>query len=1329
MPDTILPGGDLQAGDPTIQTTTGDPNALQYKADQVQGIAADPRGAFARATKLLLTGDRMSNTDAAAINQGLAIAKSYLPDDFTQQEAAKLFSPEEIQGIKDHPIAAGQRAFDILSTATDTDTMMKAITGLQTAKAAAAVQGLDFNKALVPQSKPMEVLDFLFNVLNTPQNALASIPLSIAEGRPDFSKIWGGRGFADVAHAIQIQDPSTQSALEAQAYGSKLTPEQQEALNNYGAGQLVGNLANVSTLAIGGPAGLLGKVPGVIGDIGKGVKFVSEFTDPLNAVAPALAAYKAAKTLRTGDEITDVMKGIAGYGADALNAVKASDAAPDLKAAADNALQFANAVLDVKPGKAMVGDLQNLKNLAGATAQISPDVGKTIAQAVDDFIKGYSKELADAAQAGGNFRKAAPVVQQLVTNPNIVQRGMRAVRRMFVSDAPQYAHKAIDLNPTIEASIMAERGNVAKQMLDTFVIKASKAMKRTPEEIYGMVRDATERPDIINEMVRSGSLAQKDADTIQSIAKLNQKASEDIIMSEAKRGAPITPLEMSDKMVDIPAAGQLPGKVGEVGESLPALRNPDTGAQQVRAADLWKNMQKEYVARRAVNPTDPELPVLEEHMRGLIQATKAHASNLDLLEALAGGERSRESIQYLPHYFTKEARKWIKERDPQFGQGPNGGLLTMMHGSAKQRGDLGKLTISELNDMVAKGELFPDFAKDPRWKGKMPKMFEDNPGALLKARAAKAGASIRAASVQENLAQLAKEQPNVVKVVTEDEWHNLTRYGGAPAGLQILKKLNSVNPVTGEKIYYLVEPDVAKAVDRMLEISNPGALARGFDKVQGLWKKFNLQYVPAYHVRNAFGNVFNNYMAGLNPISDIGRYLDAIHLQTGHPEKVKFLVKGRIWTGDRIMEAAQKQGLFTGSYAAAEGANTNKVMDTIPFKLAQGAEKIPAALGVAGKTMENTGQALEQNARLALFMHELSQGKSPEMAADTVKKFLYDYNDLTTTEKQLWRRVIPFYSFIKKNAVLQMQEMFNPANKSLRNVERIRQAANRSQQQNTIDERYMNDAFADTPKLTVYKDPARQKEVMLRLEGLLPQYDVMRFARWISNLKDQNRADVLDWVDGTLKGLGQIGNDEVMANLTPFPKNIMELAANKNFFTGQPIRRTETDMAPVANFLGGIPVPPEVAHVLKNIRLLGMIDQTVKGNSNMSASGWVNRTPELDNATKAMMWTLGKPAEYDKGMQRAMDHTQAKQRVEDEISGLEYRLRKLQLPSLYQAGKFPANDYAMLRKGADKLGAYISEQQGENTFTAKDRSIVQRLIRFNQKLELWKASYGNNTPK
>lgn len=1326
MADSVLPGGDLNAGDSSGQQNVGDPNALQFSPDEVQRIAKDPVGAFARATKLLLTGERLANTDAAAINQGLAIAKSLLPDNFTQQQAAALYSPEEIEMIHKDPLGSGKRAFDTLASAGDTDTIMKAITGLQTAKAAAAVQGVDFNKVLSPQSKPMEALDFLFNVLNTPQNALASIPLSLAEGKMDLSKIWGGRGFADVSHAMQIQNPAVKEALEARAYGNELTPEQQQVLKDYGGGQLAGNILNLSTLAIGGPAGLIGKAPGIIGKAGRAIKTASEFTDPLNAVAPLVSSIRAAKAIRGADEVTDVIKGIAGYGVDEMSKILKSDAPEDLKASADRAMKFADAVLSKKPGETSVDDLKFLRGLAQEANVVSPEAGKNIAEAIDGFVKGYANDLREANRAGGVFRELPVKQQQLDVNPGFFKKAGRAFRRMFVSDAPEYAHNAIDLHPNIEAAIASERGNVARQMLDTFAVKAAKQLKRTPEEIYGMVRDATERPEVIAGAVRSGELAQKDADLINKMADFNRQATEDILMAEAKRGSIVTPLEMSDKMVAIPEGMSIAGKLAEGGENLPALAGGGAqGAKEMRAADLWKSLQKEYVARRAANPTAPELRNIEENMRGLIKATRAHASTLDMLEGISGLNPSRESIQYLPHYFTKEARKWIKERDPDFGQGPSGGLLTMMHGSLKQRGDLGNLTVSQLNDLVKRGEIFPDFAKDPRWKGAAPKMFEDNPGKLLQARAMKSGSAVRAASVQESLSKLAKEQPNVVKVMTDDELKALRHQGGFPAGLQILSKLKSVNPATGEKIHYLVEPDVAKAVDRMLEISNPGVLARGFDKIQGAWKKLNLQYVPAYHIRNEFGNVFNNYMAGLNPISDIGRYIDAVHLQTGNPEKVKFLVNGRIWTGDRIMAAAEKEGILTGSYSATEGANTRKVFDTTPFKLAQGAEKIGAAPKVALDTMVNAGQALEANARLALFMHELAQGKTPAQAAQTVKKFLYDYNDLTSTEKQLWRRIVPFYSFLKKNAVLQMQEMFNPANKSLRNVERGRRAINEGQQDQTIDERYMNPAFADSPRLTVYKDPARQKEVLLRLEGLLPQYDVARFARWFAALTDQERADATDWLDSTLKGIGKIGNDELLANVTPFPKNIMELAANKNFFTGQPIRRTETDVSTVANFAGGIPVPPEVAHVLKNIRLLGMLDQTVRGQDNMTGTGFVNRTPELDPATKAMMWTLGKPAEYDKGMQKAMGHTKAKQQVEDEITGLEYRLRKLQLPSVYQSGKFPTNDYNLLRKGADRLGSFINEQQGNNTFTAKDRALVQRLIRFNQKLELWKASYGN----
>ena len=90
------------------------------------------------------------------------------------------------------------------------------------------------------------------------------------------------------------------------------------------------------------------------------------------------------------------------------------------------------------------------------------------------------------------------------------------------------------------------------------------------------------------------------------------------------------------------------------------------------------------------------------------------------------------------------------------------------------------------------------------------------------------------------------------------------------------------------------------------------------------------------------------------------------------------------------------------------------------------------------------GSALENNSRMAHYIamrtrdigelpngsvrkRKLNKSMTPEQARDSVKRFLFDYDELTDFEKDVMKNFIPFYTWMRKNIPLQIQEMYkNP---------------------------------------------------------------------------------------------------------------------------------------------------------------------------------------------------------------------------------------------------------------------------------------------------------------
>src|SRR3990167_1022870 len=74
----------------------------------------------------------------------------------------------------------------------------------------------------------------------------------------------------------------------------------------------------------------------------------------------------------------------------------------------------------------------------------------------------------------------------------------------------------------------------------------------------------------------------------------------------------------------------------------------------------------------------------------------------------------------------------------------------------------------------------------------------------------------------------------------------------------------------------------------------------------------------------------------------------------------------------------------------------------------------------AGKAV---GRAIEEQARVLDFVVNLRDTGDITLAAQRTKQFLFDYGNLTNFEKTFMRRLIPFYTFTRKNLELQVKTL------------------------------------------------------------------------------------------------------------------------------------------------------------------------------------------------------------------------------------------------------------------------------------------------------------------
>lgn len=249
---------------------------------------------------------------------------------------------------------------------------------------------------------------------------------------------------------------------------------------------------------------------------------------------------------------------------------------------------------------------------------------------------------------------------------------------------------------------------------------------------------------------------------------------------------------------------------------------------------------------------------------------------------------------------------------------------------------------------------------------------------------------------------------------------------------------------------YYAPADIADEVSRFQSIVlNDQALARwekGMDKVQRIWKSYAT--VPligaAFHMRNGQTNMMLNWIAGMG-LSDLGYYAKAGRLQGKISEAESLIgkpVEGAAGRTTHTMETALRSaGLDDDTVKAVLEARNHNVLGASYYRNdlgTSGAGKLAmpsigqrVASGLNPANLDNyairsgrfVGGSIEDNARLAHFLWARDRLGNSEQAANSVKKYLFNYEDLTPFEKKVMKRTIPFYTFMRKNTGLMVNTL------------------------------------------------------------------------------------------------------------------------------------------------------------------------------------------------------------------------------------------------------------------------------------------------------------------
>jgi len=241
-----------------------------------------------------------------------------------------------------------------------------------------------------------------------------------------------------------------------------------------------------------------------------------------------------------------------------------------------------------------------------------------------------------------------------------------------------------------------------------------------------------------------------------------------------------------------------------------------------------------------------------------------------------------------------------------------------------------------------------------------------------------------------------------------------------PDGHTPAKKLGLVKPKglsSKENVWFPEE--IAKSIDYYKKLEhNPYAankMLRFFDKALSEVKFLQTVANPGHHVRNMAGDMVLNYEDGVvNPL----RYKQAASVLFNRDN-----LKGTVRIGDRHLTYRQ----IWDDYKRAGGKS-----GFYPTELSGDTGKVGGAIGAVKGKVRDFSEKREDVTRLAHFIDAYKKEgahakdipeliKASEKAGARVRKFNIDYADLTPFEQNTMRRIVPYYTWLRKNVPLQLE--------------------------------------------------------------------------------------------------------------------------------------------------------------------------------------------------------------------------------------------------------------------------------------------------------------------
>ena len=226
--------------------------------------------------------------------------------------------------------------------------------------------------------------------------------------------------------------------------------------------------------------------------------------------------------------------------------------------------------------------------------------------------------------------------------------------------------------------------------------------------------------------------------------------------------------------------------------------------------------------------------------------------------------------------------------------------------------------------------------------------------------------------------------------------------------------------------------DIVDAITAMAKIRDPkqvGIFLKTFDFVTQAFKSWAIAS-PGFHFRNYMGGVFNNFLAGV----DIGSYsqfrkVDRFFQKAIADGVERTAAYGQIGNkyGQLTQEAyevAERSFAFNASgQIGSIGAESGISRSSANWRKALTAKGERSFIidNPATRLNVHASEYVERQLRGTLAFDYAMKGANKDEVLEAVYKFHFNYEDLSAAERNIGKRVMPFYTWTRKNLPLQLE--------------------------------------------------------------------------------------------------------------------------------------------------------------------------------------------------------------------------------------------------------------------------------------------------------------------